>query len=226
MFQDAAPTDAARRFMLYLPLYNGVEKLEIGVPAGERIAALPPRPKPILCYGTSILHGACASRPGMAWPSIVGRALDRQVLNFGFSGNGRMELEVGQFLRELDPSVFVLDCLPNISPEQVAARTAPLVRQLRERHADTPILLVEDRTFGNAWFERGRAAEHVRRRQALRDAFAGLQADGVKGLALLRGEHLLGDDDEGTTDGSHPNDLGMMRQAEAVTAALRPLLAG
>ena len=36
---------------------------------------------------------------------------------------------------------------------------------------------------------------------------------------------VLGDDGEGTTDGSHPNDLGMMRQAEAVTAALRPLLA-
>jgi lysophospholipase L1-like esterase len=146
------------------------------------------------------------------------------MLNFGFSGNGRMELEVGRFLTELDPAVFLIDCLPNMSPAQVAERTGPLVQQLREKHEETPILLVEDRSFGNAWFVPGRADEHVRRRQALRDAFAALQQDGVAGLHLLHGEDLLGSDDEGTTDGSHPNDLGMMRQAERVAAALQPLL--
>lgn len=227
LFADAATVATPRSFLLYLPLYNGVAKLELGVPQAEKVAPMASRPagrKAIVAYGTSILHGACASRPGVAWAALVGRELDREVINLGFSGNGRMEREVGRFLVELDPAVFVVDCLPNMTPAQVGERTAPLVRQLRQARPLTPILLVEDRTFGNAWFEPKRAAEHQRRRQALRDAFATLQRDGFGGLHLLGGADLLGHDDEGTTDGSHPNDLGMFRQAQQVTAALRPIL--
>lgn len=221
---DGAPA-APRRFQLYLPLYNGVDKLELGVSEGAEVTPLPPRDsKPILCYGTSIMHGACASRPGMAWPAIVGRALDRQMLNFGFSGNGKMEAEVAQFLVELDPAVFLIDCLPNMSPQQVAERTVPLVRQIRDKRPDTPILMVEDRTFANAWFHGKRASDHEARRKALREAVAQARGDGITGLHLLGGADLLGDDGDGTTDGSHPNDLGMTRQAAKVTAALRAIL--
>ncbi len=221
------PSDKQREFQVYLPLYNGVDKFEIGTLDDAELMPLPARGskrKPIVCYGTSIMHGACASRPGMAWTSIVGRMLDREVMNFGFSGNGRMELEVGQYLAELDASVYVVDCLPNMTPDQVAKRTQPLVRQLREARKKTPILLIEDRSFTNAWFHKARQTEHVQRRKALRDAFDALRKDGVKRLHYLAGDKLLGTDNEGATDGSHPNDLGMMRQAEAVTAALRPLL--
>ena len=226
-FADQA-TEQLRSFQLYLPLYNGVEKLELGTLEGSELQPLPQRrskQKPIVCYGTSILHGACSSRPGMAWPAIVGRTLDREVMNLGFSGNGRMELEVGQFLAELDPAVFVVDCLPNMSAEQVAKRTQPLVQQVGAAHQDTWRLLAEDRTFTNAWFFPDKLAAHQERRQALRDAVAALRANGVAGVHLLAGDGLLGADGEAATDGSHPSDLGMTRQAEAVCAALRPLLA-
>jgi lysophospholipase L1-like esterase len=221
------PTDTIREFQIYLPLYNGVEKFEIGTVEGAELKALPARRstrKPIVCYGTSIMHGACSSRPGMAWPSIVGRTLDREVMNFGFSGNGRMELEVGQYLAELDPAAYVIDCLPNMTPDQVAKRTQPLVRQLRKAHKFTPILLIEDRTFSNAWFYKARLAQHEQRRKALRGAFDALRLGGVADLHYLKGDLLLGSDGEGATDGSHPSDLGMMRQAEVVSGVLRPLL--
>lgn len=225
-FADRA-ADGPRRFQLYLPLYNGIEKLELGTAEGAKITPLPARGKqhkPIVCYGTSILQGACASRPGMAWTSIMGRTLDREVMNFGFSGNGRMELEVGRYLTEIPAAAFVVDCLPNMTPKQVAARTQPLVRQLRKAQPDVPILLVEDRTFTNAWFDPTRQRGHVQRRKALRDAYEALRKDGVANLHYLAGADLLGRDGEGATDGSHPNDLGMMRQAAVVTEALRPML--
>ena len=38
------------------------------------------------------------------------------------------------------------------------------------------------------------------------------------------GEHLLGDDGEGTVDSSHPTDLGFVRQADAFEKVLRPIL--
>jgi lysophospholipase L1-like esterase len=214
-----------REWVLYLPLYNGIESLEIGIPGTASLAPAPPPPgRPIAVYGTSIAQGACASRPGMAWTAIVGRTLDREIINLGFSGNGRMEPEVGRFVAELDPAAFVIDCLPNMTPAQVAERVAPFARQLRAARPLTPILFVEDRTFGHAWIQKSVQEAHAARRLALRNAIAELRTATVTGIHHLPGADLLGDDDEGTTDGSHPNDLGMTRQAAAVVAALRPLL--
>ena len=82
-----------REYAAYLPLYNGVEFLSIGVPPKSKFEPLPPREKPLVFYGTSITHGACASRPGMAHPAILGRRFDMPVVNLGFSGNGKCTLK-------------------------------------------------------------------------------------------------------------------------------------
>jgi hypothetical protein len=209
----------------YLPLYNGVEALEIGVPTDAAFApAAPRKEKPILFYGTSIMHGACASRPGMAIPAILGRRLNRPTINLGFSGNGIMEPEVADLLAELDPCLYAIDCLPNMNPQQVAERAEPLVRKLRNAHPETPILLVEDRSFTSAAFFKERREGHEARRAELRKAHAKLVADGMKGLGYLEGEGLLGADGEAATDGSHPSDLGFMRYADAYEPAIRKLL--
>ena len=221
--RDLAP--GMRRYTLYLPLYNGVESLEIGVGQGETFEPVPPRDeKPLVFYGTSILHGACASRPGMAFPAILGRRLRRPVCNLGFSGNGRMEPEVGALLAELDPRVYAIDCLPNMDAETVSERAAPLVRQLRQARPDTPILLVEDRSFTNTPFFPARREHHRKSREALRQAFRELTESGVEHLYYLDGDHLLGLDGEAATDGSHPNDLGMVRYADAYEPVLRAIL--
>ena len=213
-----------RDFTAYLPLYNGTESLKIGVPQGASFEPIAPRSdKPILFYGTSITHGACASRPGMPHPAILGRRFHRPVINLGFSGNGKMEKEVGQFLCELDPVVYVIDCLPNMVGREVADRAEPLVRQLREARPDTPILLVEDRTYANAPFIAGKQTRHEEARAALRQAYKKLTKAGFKQLGYVEGESLLGDDRDDTTDGSHPNDLGFFRQANALEPAIREL---
>jgi len=214
-----------RRYTLYLPLYNGIDRLKVGVLKGARFAPAEPRKDaPILFYGTSITHGACASRPGMAHPAILGRRLNRPVLNFGFSGNGRMEKEVGSFLAELDPAAYVIDCLPNMNGEQVLERAAPLVGQLREARPRTPIVLVEDRSFTNSWIRPSARAHHKASRAALHQVYEKLSKNGIRGVFYLAGEQLLGDDSEGATDGSHPSDLGFMRQADRFEPVLRKAL--
>lgn len=215
-----------RGYTAYLPLYNGTESLKIGVPDGASFAPIEPRTeKPIVFYGTSITHGACASRPGMPHPAILGRRLNLPVINLGFSGNGRMEPEVGSMLAELDPTVFVIDCLPNMVGSEVAERAEPLVRQLRHARPETPILLVEDRTYANTPFLPARQQRHRESRAALQAAYKALVDSGMRKLAYVDGERLLGDDRDDTTDGSHPSDLGFYRQAEALEPALRKLLA-
>ena len=221
--KDLAP--GSRRYTLYLPLRNGVESLEIGVVRGQSFTALSPRnEKPIVFYGTSIMHGACASRPGMAFPSILGRRLRRPIINLGFAGNGRMEIEVGSLLVELNPCVFVIDCLPNMNESTVSQRAIPLVKKIRETHEKTPILLVEDRSFTSTRFFPARKQRHQKNRIALKNAFKELQNLGIKNIFYLDGDNLLGQDGEAATDGSHPSDLGMVRYADAYEPALRAIL--
>lgn len=211
----------SREYALYLPLYNGVEKLEIGIPPGATFTGLAPRTeKPVVFYGTSITHGASASRAGMVHTAIIGRHLDAPVINLGFSGNGRMDAAVGEFLKEIDAAVFIIDCLPNMNPAQVLERGAPLVKQLRARHPNTPIILVEDRRYTNSWITPGKDKFHTDNHAALKAVFDALKQEGVASLYYIPGDDLLGDDAEGAADGSHPNDLGFMRQ----TAVMEPII--
>lgn len=214
-----------RTYQLYLPLYNTTESIEIGLPESASFDPVPPRAeKPIVFYGTSITHGASASRPGITHPAILGRRLDRPVVNLGFSGNGKMEPEVGALLTEIDAAVYVIDCLPNMQGTEVAERAEPLVRQLREARPETPIVLVEDRTYANSWIFPSKRKRHEESRAALVRAYDSLVSSGVKNLFYLEGDGLLGEDTEGTIDSSHPNDLGFMRQADAFEPVLRKAL--
>ncbi len=214
-----------RTYRLYLPLYNGVNALRVAVPDGVELEPVAPRKeRPLVYYGTSIAHGACASRPGMSFVNILGRRLDVPVLNLGFSGNGRLEMELAALLAEVDARAYVLDCLPNLGPRQVAERAEPFVRALRAARPDVPIVMVEDRVNANAPFLPGRARHHAGNHAAFRAAFETLTASGVTGLTYTPDVPFLGEDGEATVDGSHPTDLGMVRYADALEPLLRPLI--
>ncbi len=206
--------------MLYLPLYNGVKAIEVGI-QNDMVLSVPVtsvhrQDKPIVFYGTSITQGGCASRPGMAYTAIVQRLLDIPVINLGFSGNGRMEPEMAELLAELDPAVYVLDCLWNMSEEMVTERVGPFVRRLRQAHPNTPILLAEDCSVSNT--------TPTRKGALVRKIYGDMQSEGIADLHFLSNENMLGDDGDGTVDGVHPNDLGMMRQAAAFNQSLAGIL--
>jgi hypothetical protein len=214
-----------REYRLYLPLYNGVKRLEIGVPKGVELQPVAPRREgAVVYYGTSIAQGGCVSRPGMAFTSILSRRLDRPFINLAFSGNGKMEENVGRFLAELDPAAYVIDCVPNMTAAEVRGRTVPLVKQLRKARPDVAIVLVEDRTHDGQWVSRKLGAEREDRRKALREGYDRLVEDGEKRLTYVKGDKLLGDDGEATVDGSHPTDLGSVRYADQLEPVLRKVL--
>lgn len=216
---------ASREYMLYFPLYNGVTSVEVGVPNEAKLTKAPERnEKPIVFYGTSITQGGCASRPGMVHTAILGRRLNRPIINLGFSGNGRMEPELAKLIAELDAAVYVIDCLPNMNATEVSKRVQPLVKIIRKGRATTPILLVEDRSYSDAFLVPSKRKRNVDSRKALKEAYERLLKSGVKHLYYLTGEHLLGKDNEGTVDSSHPTDLGFLCQADAFEKALVPLL--
>lgn len=214
-----------RDYLLYLPLYNGVEVVEIGLPAGSEIKpAAPSSVPPILFYGSSILQGGCASRPGMAYPAIVGRLLDWPTINLGFSGNGLSEPEMAQLFAELDPVAYVYDSLPNMSAEQVRERTEPFLRTLRKAHPNTPIILIENVIYTNSDFIDSRRTSTAEKNAALRAIYEKLVKEGDTRLGYVPATALYGDDGEATVDGTHPTDLGFRRMADTIAPALRPWL--
>jgi hypothetical protein len=131
---------------------------------------------------------------------------------------------VGDLLARVDAACFVIDCLPNMKATEVRERCVPFVERLRAARPGVPIVLVEDRRNTNAWILPGRARHHAENHAALREAFDALVAKGVADLHYVPGDGLLGDDDEGTVDASHPTDLGFVRQADAFEPVLRAAL--
>ncbi|MBL8826389.1 MAG: SGNH/GDSL hydrolase family protein [Planctomycetaceae bacterium] len=215
-----------REYLLYLPLYNGVESVEIGIPKTQALLKAAPRkdPRPIVFYGTSITHGACASRPGMTYSAILGRWYDRSIINLGFSGNAKSEPEVASLLAELDPSVFVINPLPNMTATEVTERIGNLITTIRKARPNTPIVVCEDRTYANAVLVPKQRERNDTSRAALKIEYDKLLKAGIKGLYYVDGESQLALDGEDTVDASHPNDLGFMHQAEAMHKILGPLM--
>lgn len=225
LIDGLAPT--WRTYRLYLPLYYVVDRIELGVPPGAQVEALSSPPvKPVVVYGTSIVHGHSATRPGMVWTSILGRRLDRPVINLGFSGSARMEPVLGGLLGELDAALFVIDALPNMGLKEVEENAPAFMARLLAAHPRTPILMLEDRAHAQQWLYPAMAADRAAKRVAFRALYERLRAAGATQLAYAEGDALLGDDSEATVDGSHPSDLGFVRYADYLQPRLTALLRG
>eukprot|EP01047_Picozoa_sp_COSAG01_P041558 COSAG01_NODE_3573_length_5920_cov_3.554372_1_plen_410_part_00 len=239
------------RFALYLPLYNGVSDLLLGVPGGRGCVLRPAAVRPmgsgsVIVYGTSVTQGGVVSRPGAAWTNVLGRSLKRDVYNFGFSGNGEMETDVMQYLlRVPNISAIVVDCNMNMhgahadcggtAPCSGAAairyRAPRLVRFVRSHrgHHTTPIYMAAGTSYGTDWV--GGPTQHAEYSAALAAAVTELRSAGDNFVTMLTGEEFYDegdaysmDRDTPTVAGCHPSDLGHWRIAARWHRVLAPIL--
>ena len=215
--------------LVNLPLYNGVREFMLGVETNAVVSALAGREsgvdKPVVFYGTSITHGGCASRPGMAFVNIVGRELDVPVVNLGFSGSGVMELEMSDHLARIDASCYVLDCVHNMRMStgstarpgrNMDENYEPFIRSLRAKRPGVPIVMAEQcDVYCCGPCEKDRYLAALYRK---------LVAEGWRDLVYLPKDGMYPGDLEGTVDGTHPNDYGMMSLAHAYGAAVAKAL--
>ena len=220
--------------LVNLPIYNGIRSFSLGVDRTAKVEPLGPRKsgveKPVVFYGTSITHGGCCTRPGLSFVNWIGRDLDVPVVNLGFSGSGKMELEMSEHLARIDASCYVLDCLWNMRSvasgderkDSVEANYESFIRNLRAKRPGVPIIMAEssDVYFG----ECPRSKHHQAKDRVARTLFKKLTAEGWKDLYWLPKNRMYSGDYEGTVDGNHPNDLGMQTLKDAFGGAIRKAL--
>ena len=217
-----------REYTLYLPLYNSVGWMEIAVPEECHFNPLTVRnDKPLIVYGTSIAQGACSPRPGLAWTAILGRRLDRPVVNLGFSGSGELDKGLLDLMAKADAYLYILDCLPNMPPHKytekaLKQRIVDAVQLLQSRQPDIPILLADHGGFTNEGTNDVIKNEIGGMNRAFREVFDSLRLAGVKNIYRLTKEQI-GQGIETTVDGIHPNALGMMRYAMAYEDKIREI---
>ncbi len=212
-------------YMLYLPLYEGIDSLEIGVEETAIISkprvALPVEAKPVVWYGTSITQGGCASRPGMAATNIVERRLNRVVVNLGFSGNGRLDPEVAEIMAKHDAGLYIMDMLPNCTSDLINEKIERFYSILRKAHPDTPILLVENPIFPPTRFDLDMRKKINEKNATLAKFYKKFRASGDKNVYLVSSAGMIGKDNEGTVDGIHFTDLGFERCADYMTPIIK-----
>lgn len=216
-----------KEYMLYLPLYDGLANLEIGVEQSAHIGFptinSPKKEKPVVFYGTSITQGGCASRTGMSYPSILSRMLDRQTINLGFSGNGQLDLEIAEVIADIDASCIVMDCLPNVSAEQMNEKYVPFLNIIRKKQPTVPILMVENIAYPFMNFDKTVYSSIHEKNALLKKIYAAIKKEDHN-VYYLKADKLIGNDLEATVDGIHLTDLGFLRFSQGMYPAVKKLI--
>jgi len=217
------PDEGMNDIEINMPLYNGIKRMFVGLCDDAELEA--PKAyaidKPIVYYGSSITQGGCASRPGNSYQGFISRWLDSDHINLGYSGNGKGEEAMAQYIAGLEMTAFVMDYDHNAPNSEHLERTHErFFRIIRKAQPKLPILFV---TKPDCDKDLDSAAE---RRAVIRKTYENAVIAGDRHVAFLDGAECFGaeDRDACTVDGCHPNDLGFYRMAQAIYKPLLKLL--
>ena len=197
------------------PCFSEIVKLYIGVKKGSRLGRGKKyrNDKPVIFYGSSITHGAAAGRPGNIYENFISQKYNLDYRNLGFAGRARGETAMAEYLAGLDMCLFVCDYDHNApTVEHLRNTHYPLYEAIRRKHPDVPYIMIsKPDTFTDPEVSAERA-------DVIRESYEKARAAGdenvyfIDGATLFEGEHY----ESCTSDGCHPNDLGMFRMAQKI----------
>ena len=212
-----------RELMLQMPLYAPISSLQIGVAEGASLSEWKgeyTHQKPIVFYGSSITQGGCASTPGGDYAGRVSRKFDADYINLGFSGSAKGEEAIMKYIAGLDMSVFVYDYDYNAPDAEHLRKTHYAgYRTVREAQPELPIIMMSSPNYDNL------GHNMAERRDVIAASYERALAEGDKNVYFVDGkEHFATfNADECTVDGTHPNDLGFHRMAEALGSVIKQI---
>ncbi len=215
-----------RSLTINFPIYSIVESLQIGVVPGSKICA--PRPyrdlDPVIFYGSSIVHGSAATRPGLTYPAMISREMNLDFRNFGFAALCKGEKPFVEWMSTLPMSVFVCDYDHNApDPEYLRETHYRVYEIIREKNPDVPFIMA---TRINYWTLPHEQEEILQRRDIIMESYLKARAKGDKNVYFVDGLsfHTAPHQYDMTTDAVHPNDAGFVRMADTMGTIIRHAL--
>ena len=204
-----------REYCLYLPLYDTVTNLQLGLDDDCTFEEAINKTRPIVFYGTSITQGGCASRPGLAHTNIISRKLDHECINLGFSGNGHLENSVGSIMSNIDASLYIIECMYNVDKNMVTNNIIPLIKTIRKNPVAkrTPIVFIEQCIIDMDSIHNEFINSIIEKNNELNKQVENAMNKGEKDLFMIKQIGGIDEDSEATVDGLHFNDLGFQRYA-------------
>lgn len=201
-------------YMLYLPLYDGVSDIQIGIDRdaeiGQPLNPSPRADRSVVFYGSSIMQGGCANRPGMCSTSILSRDMDFEAFNLGFSGNARCDLYIAEAMALMNPTVYFLDFVPNCTADMIKERAVKFIEIIRKAHPTTPIIMIDSYKFPTLQWDSEQRAQWDAKTAEIRKVAEHFKRD--KNFYYYEGESY--NNGECSVDGAHLTDLGFQAMAD------------
>lgn len=214
--------EGEKECILYLPLWCELTSLLVGVDEGATIEGLPsPFRHKVVVHGSSITHGASASRPGMTYAAVMSRNLGIDFVNFGFSGQCKMQPQFLEFLRGCEADAFLFDAFSNPSEKQIVERLEGFVKGMVEAHPGKPLIFLQSPIDQDSKFDTKKYAARMSLTATAAKIMQRLEKQ-YKDVYFLAVPDVLGTD--GTVDNSHPTDLGFDRFVRAYQPKIQKIL--
>lgn len=217
--------DSEKECLLYLPLYDHIDTLLLGIDEGAFIQSLDnPFKYNVVFEGSSITHGASAGRPGLCYTALLEREYGIHCMNMGFSGNSKLQKELAQYMAGLENvDAFVMDAFSNPSALQIEERFDEFMTIMRQGHPVTPIIFLQtERREKRNFNSKVEKFEFDKQAAAKKKVYEWMMHD--QNVYFVDSDGFLPVLDMSTTDGTHPNDYAMKCTVDKVAPLLKSVL--
>jgi len=213
-----------RYFTINFPIHSRVRNLYVGIEENATLSeGLKYRNKrPIVVYGSSIVHGTGATRPGYVYCNMLTRRLNMNVINIGFSGNAKGEDAIVDYMKELDMCIFICDYDHNApDPEHLRNTHLRMYQRFREVKPDTPYIIISRPNIAT-----NRASQPYERRDVIYDTLRYAKEHGDDRIWYIDGESFFlgANENDCTIDTVHPNDMGYSLMVDGIEATIRKIM--
>lgn len=210
--------------MLYLPMFNCVTSLELGIDEGAIIEAIPsPFKYKIMFVGSSITHGASACRPGASYVARMGRELNAETPNIGLSGRCKLDDYFANIVCGCEADAYIFDAFSNSTDKQIKERLYGFVERITKAHPNKPMIFLQTIKRDAGYFDLGARKRNDAQREAAVEGMKQVMKD-FKNVYFIDPGLYVGEDHEGTIDGTHLNDLGVQRTLEVALPKIKKIL--
>ena len=177
--------------------------------------------KRLVIYGSSIVHSVRARSPYYTWPAIVAAKKDMHLTNLGFGGNCILDPIMGMIMRDMDADIFCLElgsnCYSgNLTDRSFAPCAIGLVKTIRQKHIETPIVILSQKYIPAHEVEKGGCRMNAQEmREELKNVVAVFRQYGDKNIYYADGLEIFGPENiKYMEDKVHPNAEGQFVFAE------------